>query len=294
MTSSVKPLAGPGRDAQARGQPVGADGRQRVPDRLARVAGAVGVVQQQQVERVDPAALEAALGGHPDVVRVALGPAQARVGEAREALRALALALVEVVPDRAHQRVLVARDAGQRGAEQPVGLARPVGVGGDHGGDAAAGAHERGEALVVERLAEAHEAPAGPGAHRGWGQIVHSSPHSRIPAHGLPARRRRPRRLDHQRGRGAPARRGAAVVGAVDGARARAALHGRRRRRGAGGRRGRAPAGSGGGAGGRALGPRLPVRRRQRRARARLRRGRLRRATTRPRWRSSPSAASAC
>ena len=43
-----------------------------------------------------------------------------------------------------------------------------------------------------------------------------------------------------------------------------------------------------------ALGPRLPLRRRQRRARARLRRGRPSRATTRPRWRSWPSAASAC
>ena len=178
----MKPLAGPGATPRRARQAGVADRLQRVPDGLARVAGAVGVVQQQQVERVDPAALEAALGGHPHVVRVGLRAAQARVGEAREALRALALALVEVVPDRADQRVVVARHAGQRAAEQPVRLARAVGVGGDHGADPAAGAQQRGEAVVVERLAEVHEAPAAPRPDRTGGQILHSSTHSRIPA----------------------------------------------------------------------------------------------------------------
>ena len=46
-------------------------------------------------------------------------------------------------------------------------------------------------------------------------------------------------------------------------------------------------------AGGR-MGPRLPLRRRQRRARARLRRRAPSPATTPPRWRSCPSAASGC
>ena len=134
MMSSVKPLAGPGATPRRPVEPVVADGAQRLPDGLARVAGAVGVVQQQQVEGVDPDPLEAALGGHPHVVGV-LGPArpaQARVGEARVALGALALALVEVVPDRADDADAVAVGAGERAAEQAVGLARAVGVGGEH------------------------------------------------------------------------------------------------------------------------------------------------------------------
>jgi len=56
-------------------------------------------VQQQQVELVDAAALEAALGRHAKVARVLVGPAQAGVGEARKALGALALALIEIVAD---------------------------------------------------------------------------------------------------------------------------------------------------------------------------------------------------
>jgi len=54
-------------------------------------------VEQQDVEAVDAQALEAALGRHPHVVGVAVRAPQARVGEAGKALRAVALALVEVV-----------------------------------------------------------------------------------------------------------------------------------------------------------------------------------------------------
>ena len=85
-------VGGPGATPSDASQPVGAHGLQRVPDTLARVAGAVGVVQQQQVERVGAAALEAALGRHADVVGVVVRAAQARVGEAREPLGAVALA----------------------------------------------------------------------------------------------------------------------------------------------------------------------------------------------------------
>src|SRR5918997_964529 len=48
------------------------------------------------------------------------GAPQAGVGKAREPLGPLALALVEVVADRADQRVGVAVDAGERAAEQGV------------------------------------------------------------------------------------------------------------------------------------------------------------------------------
>ena len=108
MTSSVNPLAGPGATPIARVRPVLAQRGHALPDRGARVAGAVGVVQQQHVEGVDAQALERALGRHPQVGGVLVRAAQARVGEAREALGALALALVEVVADRADQRVVVA------------------------------------------------------------------------------------------------------------------------------------------------------------------------------------------
>ena len=56
-------VGGAGRDAeQAREAGVAQRGH-ALPDRLVRVAGAVGVVQQQQVEAVGADALEAALGG---------------------------------------------------------------------------------------------------------------------------------------------------------------------------------------------------------------------------------------
>jgi hypothetical protein len=123
-------------------------------------------VQQQHVEGVRAEALQAALGRHAQVVAVPVRPAQARIGEAREALGPVALALVEVVADRADQRVVGARHARQRAPEQGVGLAGPVGVGGHDRADAPAGPQQRLQALLGDRLAEAHEAPAAPGADR--------------------------------------------------------------------------------------------------------------------------------
>ena len=127
----------------------------------------IGVVQQQHVEALDPAAREAALGRHADVVAVAAGGAQSRIGEPREALRALALALVEVVADRPDQAVALARASRQRGAERAVGVARAVGVGRDDGVDPFSWAQQRQQALVLQRLAEVHEATAAPGPDRG-------------------------------------------------------------------------------------------------------------------------------
>jgi hypothetical protein len=130
-------------------------------------------VQKQQVERVDAAALERALGGHAHVVRIGVGAAQPRVGEARKALRALPLALVEVVADRPDQAVVLARDAVEGTAEQRVGLARSVGVGGHHRPNAVVGTQQRDQPLVVDLLAEAHEAPTAPGSDRRVGRVGH-------------------------------------------------------------------------------------------------------------------------
>ena len=104
----MKPLAGPGATPIRRVSSASLSAC--IPSQTVslRVAGAVGVVQQQQVELVDAAALEAALGRHPQVARVLLRAAQARVGEAREALGAVALALVEVVTDGADDADLLA------------------------------------------------------------------------------------------------------------------------------------------------------------------------------------------
>ena len=108
-----------------------------LPHGLAGVAGAVGVVQQQQVEALDAAALEAALGRHADVVGVVVLAAQARVGEAREALRAVALAARRSRgrSRRSGSSCRAPRPASAR-AEHAVGLAGAVGVGGDHRVDA--------------------------------------------------------------------------------------------------------------------------------------------------------------
>ena len=53
------------------------------------------------------------------------------------------------------------RPARGRAARRPP---RPVGVGGEDGVDALARAQQRGQARIVDRLAEVHEAPAAPGA----------------------------------------------------------------------------------------------------------------------------------
>ena len=63
-----------GRDAERARETGLADRLHAVPDDRAGVADAVGVVQQQQVEVLDAAAFEAALGRHPDVSRILVGP----------------------------------------------------------------------------------------------------------------------------------------------------------------------------------------------------------------------------
>ena len=80
--------------------------------------------------------------------------------------RPVALALVEVVADGADQASTPRADPRQRPAQQRVGLALPVGVGGEDRVDPAAGPQQRLQPLLGDRLAEAQEAPAAPGADR--------------------------------------------------------------------------------------------------------------------------------
>jgi hypothetical protein len=131
-------------------------------------------VQEQEIEGVDADALQRALRGHPQIRRVLRRPAQARIGEAREALRPGALAVVEVVADRPDEAVLGPRHADQRTSEQRVGRPRSIGVGGHDGVDAIAGRQQRGEPVLLDGLAEAHEAPTAPGADGDVSGIAHS------------------------------------------------------------------------------------------------------------------------
>jgi len=110
-------------------------------------------VEHQEVEAIDADALQAAFGGHPDVVGVAVRAAQGGVGEAREALGPGALALVEVVADRPDHHHVVAGHAGQRAAEHLVGLTGAVDVRGDDGADVRAGGEEGEQPVVVDRCA---------------------------------------------------------------------------------------------------------------------------------------------
>ena len=128
-------------------------------------------MQEQEIEGVDPAPLEAALGRHLEVVGVARGTAELGIGEAGKALRAGTLAGVEIVADRPDDAHLITRQTLDRAAEHRVGVAGAVDVGGDDGRDALVGRDQPGEALVVERLAEAHEAPAAPGSDRARAEV---------------------------------------------------------------------------------------------------------------------------
>ena len=132
-----------------------------------------GLCSSSRSKRSTPQRSRLRLGRAADVVAVLLGAAQRRVGEALVALRALALAFVDVVADRADEPVALARQPGERAADDLVGGAGAVGVGGDDGVDAAARAQQRDQPLLVDRLAEVQEAPAGPGAERAVGKIGH-------------------------------------------------------------------------------------------------------------------------
>ena len=187
----------PGRHPEQAREAVGPQRLEPIPHGGRSEARVVGVVQKQQVERVDAAALEAALGGHAQIVRVLALGTQRPVRETREAARPVALTLVEVVTERAHEEVVVTRQAAQRLTDQPVSLALAVHVGGEHRLDSVAWTQERGQSLVVERLAEVHEAPAAPAAD---GYVTGS-------IHRLPNLRQAGKRATRARGAGARAAR---------------------------------------------------------------------------------------
>jgi len=82
-------------------------------------------VQQQQIEAVDAAALEAAFGRRPQIARVPVGAAQRRIGESGEALGAVALAFVEIVSDRARPSIVSASPAPYTSAVMTVSIPPP-------------------------------------------------------------------------------------------------------------------------------------------------------------------------
>src|SRR3954452_8261682 len=104
----------PGSHTDRVGQTVLAQGRHGLPDLLALVAGPVGVVEQQNVEALLPEPVKAALRGGPQILGVLTRAAQRGIGEAREALRPIALALVEVMAPRPDEAVVAPRNALER------------------------------------------------------------------------------------------------------------------------------------------------------------------------------------
>jgi hypothetical protein len=109
----------------------------------------------------------------PQVVAEAARAAQARVGEARVAPRAVSLAVHEVVPDGAHEPVGRAPEPGDRTTDEAIGLALAVDVGRHDAADLRVGAQQRDEPVVVERDAVVQEASAAPGAERRVAEIRH-------------------------------------------------------------------------------------------------------------------------
>ena len=107
----------------------------RVPDLGRGVADAVRVVQEEEIEALDSAALEARLGGAPQVRAVGSRASQPGIGEARVAARAVTLAVDEVVADGTDETERRAIEAGDRPPDEPIGLSLAVDVGRHDGAD---------------------------------------------------------------------------------------------------------------------------------------------------------------
>ena len=69
------------------------------------------------------------------------------------------------------ERIRLARHAFQRAPQQRVRLPLAIDVGGQDRADTLVRTQERGVPLVIDRLAEAHEAPAAPRANRRAAQV---------------------------------------------------------------------------------------------------------------------------
>ena len=157
-------VRGSGRDAEALRKATFFHAIEGVPHGGAGVAERVGIVEEEQVELLHAAAFEGVLGRHFQVLEILLRAAQRGVGEAREAFRAVAFAIVKIVAHRADERIGVARKTCEGAAEHRVGDAVAVNVGGHEGADAAlVGVADDGEKTVVgQGFAKVHEAAAAP------------------------------------------------------------------------------------------------------------------------------------
>ena len=155
-----------GRDAEAAGELRFLQRCHALPRGVAGVAHRVGVVQEQRVEAVGADAFERFLGGHAEVAGVLVGLAEPRVGEAQEALRAVAFAGINVVANDADEAIAVAGNSLQRAAQHRVRLAVAVNVRRHECADAlVVGVADASEvAFLAESLAEVHVAAPAPSA----------------------------------------------------------------------------------------------------------------------------------
>ena len=134
------------------------------PNHVAGISDAVGVMQHEEVELGSLAALQGLLGGHGQVVLIGLGAAQSGISEARVATGTGAQAFIEIVADDAREAVFVARNAFERLAQQRIGTASAIHVGGDEGANALfkGEAHHLFVMLFAELISVMHEASAAP------------------------------------------------------------------------------------------------------------------------------------
>ena len=102
-----------------------------------------GLCRSSRSKRSTPQRSRLRLGGAAQVPAVAAGAAQARVGEARVAARAVALAVDEVVADGADEAERRAVETRDRASDEAIGLALAVDVGGHHRADPLVGAQQR-------------------------------------------------------------------------------------------------------------------------------------------------------
>ena len=164
-----EPIGRPGSDSQLVRQTGIHELLHPFPDAVVGVANGIRVVEEEQVEFAHPAASEGFLGRHAEIVGVIPRAPELRMGEPREAFRAVPFGAVKVVTDGSDQRERIPRQPGERFSQQRIGLAVSVDVGGQERADTLSVrmSGQTDPLGVVQRLTVVHEAATVPGAEGG-------------------------------------------------------------------------------------------------------------------------------
>src|SRR5262249_44855089 len=154
-----EPVGRPRRDPEPFGQLRLSQLVHAAPNGIAAIAEGIRVVQQQAIEAVHAAARQRFLRGGAEILGKLIRRTQLRVSEAWKALRAIALAGVEVVPDGADEAIGIARPPRERTPEHLIRGAAAINVCRHERADAALVglADHADESVLGERLTEVHE-----------------------------------------------------------------------------------------------------------------------------------------